>query len=122
MTTKMILRHNPPPTGRDPATHLYEVGQAVRLKRGVGQFLQSGDVYHITRRLPPMGDSPQYRIRNDAERYERVVVQDSLEPVRISPVSEGTTLIERTFGHEQGTETRQSRDQEAQTGNDSGQA
>jgi hypothetical protein len=62
----------------------------------------------------------QYRIRNDDERYERVTTQDSLEPVR--PQSGGATLIERTFGHGQGTEAQQSRDQEAEAGKGAAQA
>lgn len=57
------------------------------------------DVYHITGTLPPQGGSPQYRIRNDDERHERVTTQDNLEPVRMSSAEDGATLIERTFGH-----------------------
>jgi len=49
--------------------------------------------------LPPRGDSPQYRIRNDGERHERVATQDSIQPILASQSGEGATLIERTFGH-----------------------
>jgi hypothetical protein len=79
--------------------HLFTVGQAVRLKGGFGRPYQSADIYRITGTLPARGDAPQYRIRNDDERHERVMTQDSLEPVAISPAEEGATLIERTFGY-----------------------
>lgn len=95
---------------RGTATHRFAVGQAVRLKDGFGRPPLPGDVYHITGTLPPRGDSPQYRIRNDDERHERVTTQDSLEPVDMGQPGDGPTLIERTFGHGQGTETKQSRD------------
>jgi hypothetical protein len=99
---------------RDTATHLFSVGQAVRLKAGFGRPALPGDVYHVTGMLPPQGNSPQYRIRNDEERHERVATQDSLEPVGISRPDD-ETLIERTFGHGQGTETQQSRNPKAET-------
>ncbi|RWA74027.1 hypothetical protein [Mesorhizobium sp.] len=105
-----------------PATHLFGVGQVVRLRGNFGTFPKTSEVYHITGTLPPRGDSPQYRIRNGGERHERVATQDSLEPVRPSQSNEGTTLIERTFGHGQGTETQQSRDQEAEAGKGTAQA
>jgi hypothetical protein len=105
------------------ATHLFAVGQAVRLRGSFGTFSKTAEIYHITGTLPPRGDSPQYRIRSDGERHERVTTQDSLEPaVRPSQFSEGATLIERTFGHGQGTETQQSRDQEAEAGKGVAQA
>ena len=104
------------------ATHLFAVGQAVRLRGNFGTFPKTSEVYHITGTLPPRGDSLQYRIRSDGERHERVTTQDNLEPVRPSQFGEGATLIERTFGHGQGTETQQSRDQEAETGKGATQA
>ncbi|WP_315927295.1 hypothetical protein [Mesorhizobium sp. SP-1A] len=104
------------------ATHLFAVGQAVRLRGNFGTFPKTSEVYRITSTLPPRGDSPQYRIRNDDERHERVATQDSLEPIRPSRPGEGATLIERTFGHGQGTETQQSRDQEAEAGKGATQA
>ena len=83
----------------DASPHLYGVGQAVRLKGGFMQRSQAANIYHITGTLPSRGELPQYRIRNDDERHERVATQDNLEPVRISSDREGATLIERTFGH-----------------------
>ena len=122
MTTTSFMHRNPRPLRREPATHLYTVGQAVRLKGNFGTFPKTAEIYHITGMLPARGDSPQYRIRNDAERYERVTTQDSLEPVRQPSESENATLLERTFGHGQGTETQQSRDQEAEAGKGATQA
>jgi hypothetical protein len=83
----------------DAPTHLYAVGQAVRLKGGFMQRSQGASIYHITGTLPSRGELPQYRIRNDRERHERVATQDNLEPVRASSRSAGTALIQRTFGH-----------------------
>ena len=101
--------------------HLFTVGQAVRIKGGFARPALAADIYHITGTLPPRGDSLQYRIRNDDERYDRVTTQDSLEPVGTSQPG-GTTLIERTLGHGQGAKTKQSRDQKAETGKGSSQA
>jgi hypothetical protein len=83
----------------DAPTHLYAVGQAVRLKGGFMLRSQAASIYHIIGTLPSLGELPQYRIRNDDERHERVATQDDLEPARTSSGSEGTILIERTFGH-----------------------
>ena len=47
--------------------------------------------------LPPRGNSPQYRIRSDEERRERVMTQDDLETVGI--LQSDSSLIERTFGN-----------------------
>lgn len=84
--------HSPPPRS---ATHDYAVGEAVRLKRAPWK---SGDVYHITAALPPIGDMPQYRIRSDDERFERVARQDDLER---APTPASATLIEKAFSLEQ---------------------
>ncbi|MBZ0164229.1 MAG: hypothetical protein K8H74_16130 [Notoacmeibacter sp.] len=99
MTATIIRQRNTRPAGREPATHLFRVGQAVRLKAGFGRTSPAAGVFHITGTLPPQGDSPQYRVRNDAERHERVTTQDSLEAVETSRPSDDATLIERTFGH-----------------------
>ena len=107
---------------RDTGVHRFAVGQTVRLKGRFGRSVSAADVYHITGTLPPRGDSPQYRIRNDDERYERVATQDSIEPIDLSRTGTGATLIERTFGHGQRTETQQPRDQEAKAGKGSAQA
>jgi hypothetical protein len=91
---------------RQPATHRFAVGQTVRLISNFGKFLKNAEIYRITGTLPPRGDSPQYRIRNDDERHERVTTEDSLEPAGLSPAGEGATLLERTFGSGQGTKAQ----------------
>ena len=116
MIASNILRRSGRPIRREAATHLFTSGQVVRLKGGFGQPSGSGDIYRITGTLPPRGDSPQYRIRNDNERHERVTTQDSLELVRVSPAGQSATLIEGTFRYGQGAETQQPRDKEAEVG------
>ncbi len=120
-STTGTIRHPARPTRREPPTHMLEVGQSVRLKGGFGRSALSADIYQITAKLPPTGGSPQYRIRNDDERHERVTTQDSLEPVAMSRSAGGATLIDRTFGHGQGTETKQSRDPKTEAGKGSTQ-
>ena|SRR6185312_3691988 len=110
------------PIRREAATHLFSAGQAVRLRGGFGRPALPAEIYRITATLPPRGDLPQYRIRNDEERHERVTTQDNLEPVDVSQPDDGATLIERTFGRGQGTEPQQSRDQEAEAGKGTAQA
>ena len=75
------------------ATHLFIVGQSVRLK---AEFMvsasKSSGIYRITRTLPPEGNLVQYRIRNDEEPHERVANQDSLEAIR-KPQSESDSVF-----------------------------
>jgi hypothetical protein len=97
MTAAHILRRGSSPITADPATHLFKVGQSVRLKGGVGLQPQGGEIYRITGTLPPSGDSPQYRIRNDAERHERVTTQHNLELACAPTGRDDDTLSERTF-------------------------
>ncbi|WP_411956291.1 hypothetical protein [Arvimicrobium flavum] len=86
-------------TRHEPPTHLFTIGQAVRLRGWFGKLPQHAEIYRITGTLPPRGESLQYRIRNDDERHERVTTQDSLEPVDMSQSGSRATLIARTFGH-----------------------
>lgn len=99
MTAPNIPRGTSRPIRPEAATHLFTVGQAVRLKGGSRHGPQSSGIYHITGLLPPRGESPQYRIRNDDECHARVATQDNLDPLNTSSGGEGATLIERTFGH-----------------------
>ncbi len=86
-----------PTSRREAPTHLFVVGQAVRFKSAFGLKAGPTEIYHVTRTLPPRGNSPQYRIRNDEERHERVTSQDDLEGI---PSTQGeASLMERTFGH-----------------------
>jgi len=64
---------------RDSAVHLFKVGQSVRLRNGFERPPRAADLFRITDTLPPSGGSPQYRIRSDTERHERMATEDSLE-------------------------------------------
>lgn len=113
MTGAIITQQIASPFRRETASHLFSVGEIVRLK-GFGQPFSPMDVYRITATLPSRENSLQYRIRNDEERHERVAAQDSLEPVLMSPVGDDAILIERTIGNGQRTAKKQSRDQKAE--------
>ena len=63
-----------------------------------GGFLRTGSIYQITARLPPLGDSPQYRIRNDDEKFERVARQSELELSNATSDGASATLVEKSFG------------------------
>jgi hypothetical protein len=79
---------------------LFTSGQDVRLKNA---FLQAGNVYRITASLPPNGASPQYRIRNENEKFERMAAEADLELVSAPQSSEGDASIEKLFGRHQAT-------------------
>ncbi|MEP3048892.1 MAG: hypothetical protein ABJL55_21315 [Roseibium sp.] len=83
----------------DPETHLFKIGQTVRMTDRTAARVLPGSVHTITGMLPPRGSHPQYRIRNENERHERVVTQDCLEPVVMPQHGSSTDLIERTFNH-----------------------
>jgi hypothetical protein len=65
------------------AQHRYSVGQTVLLTQSFLLAASRGEVYTITAILPERDNSPQYRIRSDDERHERVTTEDALEPVEI---------------------------------------
>jgi hypothetical protein len=85
------------PDRRELATHAFVIGQPVRLRDGIGRLVPPGALYRITGTLPSNGGSPQYRIRNDDERHERVAAENALQ-LAGPPANDDTTLIERTFG------------------------
>lgn len=99
MTSTSFIQRAARQFPREVPTHLFAVGQSVKLKGGFPRPGLAADIYRITGTLPPRGDSLQYRIRNDDERHERVTTEDSLEPVGMSLSGSGATLIERTIGH-----------------------
>lgn len=107
MTATSIPQRNARPIQRDAATHLFAIGQIVRLRGGYGVFTSRfGDIYHVTGMLPPSGNSLQYRIRNDREQHERVATEDSLEMVLAATPGENETLREQTFGMAEVRKTR----------------
>lgn len=87
---------------REDAPHAFAVGQRVRFKAGFG--LMPTNIFEITAKLPARANSPQYRIRNEEERHERVTTQEDLELVINAQTD--SSLMERTFGRGQGTETK----------------
>ncbi|MCO5057364.1 MAG: hypothetical protein M9905_05705 [Rhizobiaceae bacterium] len=122
MTSTSFIQRTARQFRRDAPMHLFAIGQSVKLKRRVARSGFAADIYRITGMLPARDGSLQYRIRNDDERHERVTTEDSLEPVDMAASGDGATLIERTFGHGQGTETQQSRDQKTEAGKSAAQA
>ncbi|WP_298815577.1 hypothetical protein [uncultured Roseibium sp.] len=52
-----------------------------------------GVSFRITALMPCIGDTPQYRIRNDLELHEHMVTQDNLEPVAIAEATQGNALV-----------------------------
>jgi len=107
-------------TRTEAASHLFRIGQLVRMKSRFGAPPRTAEIYRVTGTMPARDNSPQYRIRNDEERHERVASEDSLESVE--PSHDEETLIERTFGNGQGTEAQRPRTTEAEAGKGSGQS
>jgi hypothetical protein len=99
MTAGLPEQRVPKQFAREDAAHEFAIGQRVRLKGGFGKT--PTDIFLITGKLPARANSPQYRIRNEEERHERVTTQEDLEPVSNS--QSASSLMERTFGHGQGT-------------------
>ncbi len=95
---KQPQRNGSPP--QNSGSHLFTVGQVVRLKTGRPmRTTRPADTYHITALLPPLGELPQYRIRNDQEKHERLTTQDKIELVTVSQsAQENDLLIAKTFG------------------------
>ncbi len=61
------------------STHLFSVGQYVRLKRKYGLSPATAENYRVTGVLPARDNSPQYRIRSDEEKHDRVATEDTLD-------------------------------------------
>ncbi|KRB18465.1 MULTISPECIES: hypothetical protein [Mesorhizobium] len=64
----------------DTPSHLFAIGQTVRMKSRGGLLLKTAELFEIKSRLPVKDGSPQYRIRSDQETHERVTTEDNLEP------------------------------------------
>ena len=62
------------------ASHRFAIGQSVKLKSRAGYLASPAESYRVTALMPAADNSPQYRIRSEAERHERVATEDSLEP------------------------------------------
>lgn len=74
------------------ATHQFQLGQVVRL---TGGLWPSGNVYVITALLPPVGDVLQYRIRNEAEKFDRMAAQNHLELADAG--ADSSKLVEQSY-------------------------
>lgn len=61
--------------------HRFAIGQTVCMKSWTGLSLKGAMEFRVTATLPVKDGSPQYRIRNDDERHERVATEDNLERV-----------------------------------------
>lgn len=72
----------------------FTIGQAVRMSKRFHLSPSTAEIYRITAILPASEDnSPQYRIRNDDERHERVTTEDSLEELK-APTAPGDAAPE----------------------------
>lgn len=69
--------------------HRFAVGQSVRMNSRFGLSSRTAETYRITATLPSRDNSPQYRIRSEEERYERVTTEDSLEKIDTPPALAG---------------------------------
>ena len=63
----------------DTPSHLFAIGQTVRMKSRSGLAQKTAELFQIKSRLPVKDGSPQYRIRSEQETYERVTTEDNLE-------------------------------------------
>lgn len=76
------------------AQHLYMIGETVALRPRWGMTaLKTARGCVIKARLPPLGDSFQYRIKCDGEPHERVALEDEL----VRPTS--LAIIAATFAN-----------------------
>ena len=67
MTIATYRRRNIGPPAIEADTHLFSLGESVRLKGRIGGAPATNS-YRITGMLPPVNGSPQYRIRNEEGR------------------------------------------------------
>jgi len=63
--------------------HRFIVGEEVRLKSLYGMPPRTPDLYRIVQTMPCESGPPQYRIRSDEERHERMANEGNL--MRPSP-------------------------------------
>ena len=63
----------------DTPSHLFAIGQTVRMKSRSGLAQKTAELFQIKSRMPVKDGSLQYRIRSEQETYERVTTEDNLE-------------------------------------------
>lgn len=59
--------------------HRFFIGQSVRMPSRWGALNANGLIFTVTGKMPAKDRSPQYRIRCEEERHERVVTEDMIE-------------------------------------------
>ena len=59
--------------------HRFSVGQTVRMPNRFGAVKTNDLLFTVTGKMPAKDRSPQYRVRSEEERHERVVTEDMLE-------------------------------------------
>jgi hypothetical protein len=59
--------------------HRYKAGDRVRVNGHRSTLQRAEGAYRVLATLPFEGNALQYRVRNDEERYERIVSEDDLE-------------------------------------------
>ena len=65
----------------------FQIGQTVRLARGLPYRNAADGDYRIVRQLPDNGGEPQYCIKSDREPHERVVKKGNLIKVDAAAIS-----------------------------------
>ena len=65
----------------------FQIGQTVRLVRGLPYRNVADGDYRIVRQLPDNGGEPQYRIKSDREPHERFVKEGDLVKVDEAAIS-----------------------------------
>ncbi|MCR9059528.1 hypothetical protein [Roseibium album] len=79
--------------------HQYKVGQTVRLRPELKEPFFPDQNYRIIAILPARNESPQYRVRNSGEPFERVVTQEKIAPQKESDNGKNQILQDKTFGN-----------------------
>ena len=67
------------------AAHRFTVGSHVSLTAAHGQTLPTSS-FIVEMQMPPVGAFLQYRIKNEAEGFRRVVVEHQLSPFGTAPL------------------------------------
>jgi hypothetical protein len=61
--------------------HRFSIGQSVRMANRFGTVKTNDLLFTVTGKMPATDRSPQYRIRSEEERHERVATEDLLEAI-----------------------------------------
>jgi hypothetical protein len=73
----VAMHREPSPAER----HRFSVGDEVRVISTSGMWFKHGVEYRVTAALPPQAGKLQYRIKNEAEPFERVVSESQLASI-----------------------------------------